>query len=95
MLLQASVLQASVLIELPEDKAGRSVRFPVAPVNSLMIRYTASETMVPPAMRMHLFGKLKHLEELLEFSRMSQYDLSDSNVRVPVVSNLLTLCPRI
>ena len=69
--------------------------FTVAPVTSLLIWFTVGETMVTLAMRMHHGRETKHLEELLEFSRISQYGLSNSNVRELVVSNLLTLSPRI
>ena len=103
MLFQASVVVVTVVVvtvvvvkvsveltEFPWDKVEGSV----TSVTSLLIWYTASESIVTLTIRMHHVRKLKHLEGLLEFSRMSQYDLSNTSVRVLVVSNLLTLSPR-
>ena len=89
MLFQASVVVVKVSVELTEfpwDKVEGSVMFRVTSVTGLLIWYTASETIVRPAIRMHHVGKLKHLEGPLEFSRMSQYDISNTSVRVLIVS---------
>ena len=69
---------------------------PVAPVTSLLIWSTAipSGTMLTPAMRINQVRKPKRLEDLLEMSLISQYDLSSSSVRELGVSDLLTFFPR-